>query len=238
MSYDTRHPDLGSARTGVFFGLVLIAAGTVLLLERFGLLQFNLLRHFWPLLWILVGLNLVVTHNRPGGKALGALLMSVGILLELQRASIIPIRMRDLWPAYLIAVGVLLLVRALRPPGPWSADSNANSRIAEYAILGGGDFRYTSPNFEGGSMTAVLGGIQADLSGAAITSSPAVLFVDAILGGVELRVPPNWRVTYNGVAVLGGYESKTLPPPDDPGKPMQELIIKGMAVLGGVEVKN
>jgi len=238
MDTASRHPAIGSARAGVFFGLVLIVAGTVLLLERFGVLRFNLLSHFWPVLWILLGLNLVVSQRGNGGKGIGLLLMSIGVTLELQRFGIIHVRMRDLWPVYIIALGVFLLIRALRPPGPASANENADSRLSEYAILGGGDFRYTSQNFEGGSMTAVMGGIEADLSRARITSSPAVLYVDAILGGVELRVPPEWRVTFNGTAVLGGYDSKVLPPPDDASQPRQELVIRGLALLGGVGVKN
>lgn len=238
MHHASRHPAIGSARTGAFFGLVLIVAGTVLLLERFGLLRFNLLSHFWPVLWILIGLNLVVSHRGNGGKGIGLMLASVGVILELQRFGLIRVRMRDFWPVYLIAIGVFLLVRALRPPGPNPASANDANRLSEYAILGGGDFRYISQNFEGGSMTAVMGGIEADLSRARIVSSPAVLYVDAILGGVELRVPPEWRVVFNGTAILGGFESKVLPPPDDDTQPRQELIIKGVALMGGVGVKN
>ena len=98
MDSASRNPAIGSARAGVSFGLVLIAAGTVLLLERFGLLRFNLLSHFWPVLWFLVGLNLVVSQRGNGVKAIGLLLVSIGAVLELQRFGIVHVRMRDLWP--------------------------------------------------------------------------------------------------------------------------------------------
>jgi hypothetical protein len=54
------------------------------------------------------------------------------------------------------------------------------------------------------------------------------------MGGVEVRVPEDWTVETRGMAVLGGFEDKTRRPLDD----RRKLVVTGLAVLGGVEVKN
>ena len=55
------------------------------------------------------------------------------------------------------------------------------------------------------------------------------------MGGIEIRVPDDWRVTLSGVPVLGAFEDKTHAVGSEPPK---NLIIKGYAVMGGVEIKN
>jgi hypothetical protein len=40
----------------------------------------------------------------------------------------------------------------------------------------------------------------------------------------------------DGVGIFGGYSDKTIHPPSDP--PAKKLIIRGVAVFGGMEIKN
>ena len=58
-----------------------------------------------------------------------------------------------------------------------------------------------------------------------------------MLGGVEFKVPQNWIVVGQMVAMFGGFGNKSvLPSADMPG--VKRLYIKGSAVFGGVGVKN
>jgi hypothetical protein len=58
-----------------------------------------------------------------------------------------------------------------------------------------------------------------------------------MFGGIDIRVPETWAVTVRGTGVFGGYEDKTIEPrPTDPKPP--HLIITGVALFGGVTVKN
>ena len=101
------------------------------------------------------------------------------------------------------------------------------------AILGGFDRRITTPGFRGGEVTAVMGGCQLDLRGSSIEGE-AVINVFAVMGGITLKVPPDWTVVLHGTPIMGGFEEKTIAPPNS----SKRLIIKGYAIMGGVEVRN
>ena len=58
----------------------------------------------------------------------------------------------------------------------------------------------------------------------------------AVLGSVEIIVPPEIAVEAGGMAVLGGFEYQTnAPPRTDPNLPI--LRVRGLAVLAGVNVE-
>jgi len=227
----------GSARSGVLSGIILMLIGFVLLLERFDVLPTNLLRHFWPMLWMALGALLIGSGRGPFAQAWGVLLLLYGITTEASRSGLIKLRFWDLWPAWLIALGVFMLWRALRPPSMNRDEVElSQSHVSEYAIFGGGNSIVASNDFKGGNFTAVFGGHEVDLTRAEIKKDAAVLFADAIFGGVTLRVPSTWLVTVHGPAVFGGVENKALPPASNSAE--QHLIVKATAVFGGIEIKN
>ena len=102
------------------------------------------------------------------------------------------------------------------------------------AVLGGVNRGNNSRAFRGGDLTAVMGGCEIDLRQAAIEGE-AVIDVFAMWGGIEIRVPENWSVVGRVTPILGGYEDKTRPPRD---AGTQRLIVRGMVIMGGVEIKN
>jgi hypothetical protein len=58
-----------------------------------------------------------------------------------------------------------------------------------------------------------------------------------MFGGVDLKVPPNWIVVGQVVAIFGGFGNKSVEPSADmPG--VKRLYIKGSSMFGGVAVKN
>jgi hypothetical protein len=68
-----------------------------------------------------------------------------------------------------------------------------------------------------------------------------VLDIFACMGGVELRVPNNWYVIFKAIPILGGMDNSTSPAGDNQNstdKKKKSLIVKGMAIMGGIEVKN
>ncbi|MDQ2871130.1 MAG: cell wall-active antibiotics response protein, partial [Acidobacteriota bacterium] len=117
----------------------------------------------------------------------------------------------------------------------------ADSTLNEFALMGGGDRVVRSQDFRGGEVTAIMGGFQIDLRGAAIGGDSAELEVFTLWGGVDLRVPEDWNVVVRGVPVLGVFSSSTR----SAGSAVSEgraagktLVVKGMSIMGGVEVKN
>jgi predicted membrane protein len=82
----------------------------------------------------------------------------------------------------------------------------------------------------------MFGGIELDMRKAASTLQEIVIEVNAVFGGIEVRVPENWNVTVRGAGIFGGYEDKIFRAPLDAKQP--HLIVNGFAVFGGVTIQN
>jgi hypothetical protein len=85
---------------------------------------------------------------------------------------------------------------------------------------------------------AVFGGVDLDFREAVLPGQEIVVRATAILGGVDIIVPPEMRVVDGGgVAILGGRDiaggSVESSGPDAP-----VLRIEGTCVLGGIDVKR
>jgi len=79
-----------------------------------------------------------------------------------------------------------------------------------------------------------MGGVELDLTDATMTQSPAVIEAFAMWGGIEISVPETWEVTGEVVPFMGGFEIKVAPV----GAPQRRLIVRGTAIMGGIEVKR
>lgn len=122
--------------------------------------------------------------------------------------------------------------------GLHASTSGVANRLHEYAILGGVRRRIDSQEFEGGDATAVMGGIELDLSSAGTKMEEVVIEANAFMGGINLRVPQNWDITVRGMGILGGYDDSTRQFAPSPGVKRPHLIITGQALFGGVQVRN
>ena len=84
----------------------------------------------------------------------------------------------------------------------------------------------------------MFGGIDIDMRDTVMGAPQANLDIQAMFGGVELRVPDTWNIDLRGMALFGGYDDKTVPPRVEEGKPSPRLIITGNAMFGGVSIRN
>ena len=84
------------------------------------------------------------------------------------------------------------------------------------------------------NVTAVLAGVELDFRQAELPPGETVVDVFCLLGGVEIKVPPDLNVEVEGTAVLGGFEDRSRGSADRTGP---VLRITGFALLGGVDVK-
>jgi predicted membrane protein len=107
--------------------------------------------------------------------------------------------------------------------------------VSGFALLGGVNRRCVSQDFRGGSLTAIMGGCELDLRHASISSGQAVIDTFAFWGGIEIKVPQEWTVVVQGTPILGAFDDKTVRVGGDGSK---VLVIKGVALMGGVDVKN
>jgi len=92
-----------------------------------------------------------------------------------------------------------------------------------------------SQDFQGGELTAIMGGCEIDLRQASIKSGEATIEIFAFWGGVEIKVPEDWGVDVQAIPLLGGIDDKSRPPK---GGSKKKLIITGYAIMGGAEIRN
>jgi Cell wall-active antibiotics response 4TMS YvqF len=119
----------------------------------------------------------------------------------------------------------------------WTGRESSDPEFDYMAIFGQIKQRVTVKNFRGGRLMALFGGFEVDLTRADIDGQTAVIDASALMGGGEIRVPYNWVVEIRGVAFLGGYSDETHQDVQDAAT-AKHLIVRGMAALGGVVIKN
>jgi len=242
---------MNTARRSVF-ALTLIVAGVLLFLDNLGLLPIPNIRAYWPL--VPIAWALVIIERRRGPHTMIRVLAVIvfGGLLLLGSLHVIHMTARLFFPLLLIYLGVIILISRGRermcrwPPDRFGAgsytreSSYSENKLMESVVFSGSERRVESQNFEGGKVEAVFGGIELDLSGAAITlpERRVVLEANAVFGGIEIRIPRTWRVERQSEAVFGGFSDKSVPPRPEPGFDPPTLVIRGSAVFGGIEVKN
>lgn len=81
---------------------------------------------------------------------------------------------------------------------------------------------------------ALMGGIELDFTGAQLSSMDTVLNVTAIMGGVEVTVPEGITVLVEGIGIMGAFVDNAR---QTYGRDAPVLRIRGLALMGGVEVK-
>ncbi len=225
---ERRRHGFGSA----ILGLGVLSLGAVMLLDNFGVVDGEELFDFWPAFLILIGVSHLV---RPAGsrRVVGGLIwIAVGAIVLLGNLGLISFEIWDLWPVVLLIIGGSLILRPFRRGR--SADENVGVFEA-MAILGGAQRRLTAADFQGGDATAILGGCDIDLRDCGSEGGPAEIDTFAFWGGIEIRVPEDWDVQVRGLAVLGAYEDKRRA---GSGEGRKVLIVRGTAIMAGVEVKN
>ena len=220
-------------------GLSLIFIGVVFTLDQMGWIDdAGDVLQFWPLILVAAGFGKLMWPGSSTSRVTGIILVVIGAWLLLEILDVVTVSFWDYWPLLLVAIGVRIAWRGLSgQPRPVASDSA--STVNAVAVMGGVSRTSNSPDFRGGDMAAFMGGCEIDLRRARIASGPAVIDAFAFWGGVEIRVPEDWTVIVKGVPLLGGYEDNTRPPdPEIQSGPRQELVVKGVAIMGGVEVKN
>ncbi len=207
-------------------GAVVLLAGVVLLLDRLDVLQAgNVWAVFVPMLVIAVGLaSLALVPRAWPGPVLVTALGAFWLLDAFDVVHVSP------WtyalPVAIIVLGVSILLASTGR----SADPD---RIRSLVFFWGADRRTTSQQFRSASLTAIFGGIDLDLRGAGVVGRARV-DAFALFGGVDIKVPPTWRVVVTGLPVFGGYDDKTTPPPY-PEAPVLDVHV--VAIFGGASVK-
>lgn len=214
-----------------WFAAVLIAVGGLWLLDTANVLSAGpTIDHWWPVAVIALGLLAAAADRRlsPGP----VVLVGIGALLLVGQLDLVQVD-AVIWPVIAIAAGLWLLFNRGRGA---RAREEVSERQDVVAVLGAAETRSRSPHFRHANVSAVLGGATLDMRDAQLDPGATVDAL-ALFGGVDVIVPPGWRVELGGLPIFGGYDDKTAGSSDiRPDAPV--LKVAATAIFGGVDVKN
>lgn len=248
----------------LILGLAVCGLGILFTLDHLGWFDAGSLFDYWPLLLVAIGLSRLLQAPAGQGRGVGLVLVLVGVWWVAYNLGLVDISVWRLWPVLLLLFGIGMVWRALggdrrhrihdetspasgfdalapppprgteTPPAP-RARASSDDVVNGLALLGGFKRVVTSKRFQGGSLTAFMGGVEVDLRQAEIEGDSAAIETLAFWGGIDIRVPEDWAVELSGTPILGGFEDKTT---RRHGSSAKTLIIRGFAIMGGVEIKD
>lgn len=246
---------------GLGFGITLMLIGVLFLGFNFGLLPHKMkwIVFSWQMLLIFIGvINLVKRH-----LVSGVILITIGTFFIIPRIiqtfpQLLPGFNGDFssvyWPLLLIVAGVVVIFGKLFGPKwdkeEWTQwhhkhhtnhgnhiqlDSVGNS-FSRNSVFGSVEHIVLDPEFKGGELNAVFGGITLDLRKTNLPEGSVHLEVNAVFGGITVIVPETWLVETHLDAVFGGFDDKRNKYENLDNS--RKLIITGACVFGGGELRN
>jgi len=223
-------------------GIFLVIMGVALTLAELGIMPVYDVGRFWPAVVILIGLSMFGRGGRNSWFG-GLTLIIIGSWLLLNTLGFVTL---DPWefigPLILVLVGVRIMFRRSRRTAPvygaptTTGFGDGSEHSDQFALWSGSRRRWAHTVFRSADATSLMGGCVLDLRDALMgTEGTASIEVFALMGGVHIFVPPTWTVISQVTAILGGVDDKTHPIPSNPP---QQLFLRGIAIMGGVEINN
>lgn len=221
----------------VWLGAILIVLGGLFLLNSLDIFDFRFTRIFisWPFFFFVIGSYIFFQTEK---KVFGAILAGLGGLFLIPR--IIPgiyINWSIIFPIILIAMGLYIILHR-RKNTELIRGQIKEDIVDDISIFGGGDKIVTSKNFKGGNITAIFGGSEINLTQCQLAEGVNTIDVLAMFGGTTIVVPKNWNVLVSVTSILGGFSNKGIKDPTVDIDTSRSLVIKGLVIFGGGEIKN
>lgn len=231
----------------IWLGVVLIILGGLFVLDNFGFFYFDFhpLIFSWHTIFLIIGIVLVTNHKN---SFIGYIFLGIGLIGILHH---IPyfffLDFGSLWPLIFLALGLWLLLNR-RGSHHHSFQNMQNIQdqsqtnfssydyIDEVSIFNSINRTIDSENFRGGKVTTIFGGAKLNLTSAKLAPGENILDVSTIFGGVNIRVPQNWKILINVTSIFGGFDDKRFAQSTPTDESQGVLIIKGAAIFGGGEL--
>ena len=243
----------GGFQNGITFALLVIGTGVLLLCLNGGLfpVAWKVYLISWPMLLFVLGCSaLCKIHYIPG-----IILTSIGTFFLVQRfpgASFDGQFISTWWPVFIIIGGGLIFFSILLKPklliqdhrrskGFWKDNhyttqtENSDGKINYKFVFSGAEQVILDPVFKGGNIEATFGGMELDLRRTSLPEGETFLYVKAVFGGVEIKVPDNWLIEIRSESAFGGVADERSKIRDiDYSK---KLIVVANAVFGGITIE-
>jgi predicted membrane protein len=241
-----------------YFGVILIVVGVILILERLNLIPESMADMLisWQMLLIGIGVLSLIGGNRTAGT----ILIVIGGTFLIPELITVPHEIRRIyWPLILVGIGIGILMRQRdhqklekgndpivtvpndnsSGPSGSSYSSNSFNTFDDFVIFGGREIFVNSQALIGGKATSIFGGIEFDLRKASLQPGGAVIDCVSVFGGCGFKIPMDWNVRNEVTTIFGAFTDKRGETYSDRYyDPSKTLVIKGVSIFGGIEVKH
>jgi len=253
------HSGCFGKKAGLFFGLSIALAGTLLLALNLGWLdtQLRQIVFSWPMVFVFFTILSLINRNY----------MSTLVFLGLSTFFLLP-RMAGAypdcipwigsdfaatyWPILLIFLGICIAVGLYIGKGTMILifGNTRKSTVFGYGegvegkdgfykrkvAFGGAEDIFLEPVFRGGDISVAFGGVELDLRNTTLPEGDTYLNLNVAFGGVEIRVPYDWKVVEQVSAAFGGVEVDRKIRQDQEIDHSRRLIITGSVAFSGCEI--
>lgn len=139
------------------------------------------------------------------------------------------------WPSVLIVIGLIMLIKrtGTKNPRPENLIPTEPGEECNVFMSGRHMTFAKGQRFEGVRVKCFMGGVKIDIREADIKDG-AVIYVDAMMGGVELYLPSDVNVDIRSSCMAGGVDSERHP---NHPSPQAVLILEAHCTMGGIEIK-
>jgi len=245
----------------VVIGLFIIGWGLLRLAANQGWdVAYDVLdRWYFPAALTAFGLWRLLVAGEGSGRAVGGLLAGVGGWWLISETYHFRFDVWDWWPVAIIVVGLMVIARAWRSDGPpappgattsgaaWSAPAGVDAAATPSpptSVTDGGPVsgfafwsgvrRRVSAGFRRADLTAFMGSIELDLRPAIMMGDQAVVDVFVLMGGIEIKVPPDWSVANEAVVIMAGVDDRST----GASGSSRTLVVRGVVLMGAVDIRS
>jgi len=213
-------------------GAALVALGAVYLLDVAGVIEGGeVVGRWWPVLVVALGLLQAYAEKR--FSAVVWVLVVGGLLLLAVTTGLFGKRAWSVtWPILVVLAGAWLL-------SGWGRLRRGQIDDAEFSrmsVFNSVKLASRAYGLQRVSLTAVLGKLRLDLTGARLDPAGARLSATSLFGHIDVIVPEGWAVEVRGLPIVGAWDDTVSRRGLGPDSPRLEVHV--LVVLGGVEVKH
>jgi predicted membrane protein len=232
-----------------YFGVILIALGVILILERLNLIPESVADMLisWQMLLVGIGVLSLIGGNRTAGT----ILIVIGGTFLIPELITVPHELRRIYfPLILVAIGISILFRQRGPRHFKTFKENdpvinipnggdAFNTFDDFVIFGGREIFVNAQALAGGKATSIFGGIEFDMRKANLQQGGAVIDCVSVFGGCGFKIPMDWNVRNEVTTIFGAFTDKRGDTYSDKYyDPSKTIVIKGVSIFGGIEVKH
>ncbi len=216
----------------ILFGVVLLLAGVIILLNAIGVTDIDIWFPGWWTLFIIIPCVVGIFTDRDKTGNIIGLIIGVSLLLWQLDIVDLSIMWKILVPVIIIAIAVKMIINGFGHKKRENIVIVSGDVPAGTAIFGGKDMNFDGQVFDGCELTAIFGGVDCDLSGA-IIEKDCRINATAIFGGIEIIVPKGVKVKVDSTNIFGGTSDES----DFSSDSAPTVYIESVSIFGGVDIK-